>query len=270
MRLAAILCFIFVLLGASASAQSVCKVAAVGNTMLEVLDCLTSAVPENRQEAFYTLLRHGTSIGEPDAPSAVLRVLGERRGRADEITRALITTLELENQAAKVYTIQQKLPQGKLQHPQQNYYMELVSVIAAIGDVRSVNALAETITSGPLVINTLARMGSPALDAVLAKAGNTDDDIRTAAITVLATMVIPGNRLAVRHADVRRIQEVLLEAVKDKIPAIRIRAVEGIGRFKNPDHYALLQRVANRDPYRDTRGRYPVREAAQMVIQKYW
>ena len=258
------------LLSLPAAAQSVCKVAAIGNTMLEVLDCLTSPVPENRQEAFYSLLRHGTTIGEPDAPSAVLRVLRERRGRADEITRALISALELENQAAKVYTIQQKLPQGKLQHAQQNYYMELISVVAAIADVRSVNALADTLTSGPTVINTLGRMGSPALDAVLAKAGSTDDDIRTAAMTVLATMVVPGNRLGVRHADLQRIREALLDAVSDKLPAIRIIAVEGVGRFKDPSHYALLQRVATADPYRDSRGRYRVREAAQMVIQKYW
>lgn len=254
----------------SAPAQSVCKVAAIGNTMLEVLDCLNSPVPEHRQEAFYSLLRHGTSVGEPDAPSAVLRLLRERRGRADDITRALIGALEKENQAAAVYTVQQRLPQGKLQHPQQNYYMELISVVAAIGDTRAVNALAAAITTGPVAVAALGRMGSPAVDAVLAKVTNQDDDIRAAAVNVLATMIVPGNRLAVRHADVTRIEEALLEATTDQVPGIRIAAVEGIGRLKNPNHYKLLQRLATRDPFRDPRGRYPVREAAQNVIQKYW
>lgn len=259
---------VLLLLAIPAAAQSVCKVAAIGNTMVEMLDCLTSPVPENRQEAFYTLLRHGTSVGEPDAPSAVLRLLRERRGRADDISRALITALDRENQLATAHTAQNKLP--TLQHPQQNYYMELISVVAALGDTRAVHSLANTITSGPVVVSALGRMGSPAVDAVLAKSKSADDHIRAAALSTLATMVIPGNRLAVRHADVERITEVLLEAAADKLPAIRISAVDGIGRLKNPNHYPLLQRVATRDPYRDARGRYPVREAAQLVINKYW
>jgi HEAT repeat protein len=198
----------------------------------------------------------------------VLRLLRERRGRADDITRALITALERENQLASAHSAQNKLP--GIQHPQQNYYMELISVVAALGDTRAVNALAATITSGPMVIGALGRMGSPAVDAVLARATSTDDNVRAAAIQVLAAMVIPGNRLAVRHQDVLRIEEALLAAAQDKAPNIRMSAVDGIGRLKNPDHYGLLQRIATRDPFRDPRGRYPVREAAQMVIQKYW
>jgi HEAT repeat protein len=264
---------VFVLLGVlvcsfNATAQTTCKTAAVGNTMLAMLECLISPTPEERKEAFYALLAHGTAVGEPDAPSAVLRLLRERRGRADEISRALITALERENQLAMVHSAQHKLP--TLQHPQQNYYMELIAVVAALGDTRGVNALAATITSGPVVLGALGRMGSPAVDAVLAKAASGDEPVRAAAVTVLATMVIPGNRMAVRHADVARIEAVLLTAAEDKVPAIRITAVEGVGRLKNPNHYALLQRLATRDPYRDERGRYPVREAAKMVIQKYW
>jgi HEAT repeat protein len=83
-----------------------------------------------------------------------------------------------------------------------NYYGDLIAAVAALQDVRSLDALVGAIATGNMAIGTLVGFGKQAVTPVARQLQHTDPHVRSAAARTLSQMVT-AERLRIRFPNPR-------------------------------------------------------------------
>lgn len=179
-----------------------------GQTIQDLIEQLQSTDPVTRSQAFYELQTFGYSS-------------------SDQIKVAIINLLTLENAYAP--------SQASLSEDYVTYYGDVVSAVAALNDIRALNALLDVIDRGNMAINALAGFGAAALDPVINKLNNIQDTIKTAAVLVLNKMLDPPNfQLVNDPISISKITVALEKAALDPNRYTSMSALEGLVKIGEP------------------------------------
>ena len=228
----------------------------------EALERLSAPEDSDRVEAFYDLIGGLT----PRAGDAVVELLNRHPGERDAISVALIDLLERET--GHLY-----FPKtGVLKTGFDGYFGDLIWAVAALNDVRAVDALMEVIGCGSLARDGVIAIGEPALPAILRDLDRADLDRDMSLIMALAEMsrILQLDNPASTHHDSARKQ--LVRATKAENPHLRIIAAEALSEFKHPEVESAMRTLARSDTAtRQVNGRtvYPVREVAQRWLERH-
>ncbi len=181
-------------------------------TSEDLIAQLQNLDPEIRREAFYQLRQFGYAN--------------------DPIKIAIIDLLTLEND----FSQDQLISGVSLSEDYVTYHGDLIGVVSALNDIRSLNALLSVIDSGNMAISALARFGTTALDPVIAKLESPRDDVKTAAVLVLHKMLEPLNFSLVNDPiSLSKIRTALEQASFDANDYTRASALEALATFGDGD-----------------------------------
>ena len=164
-------------------------------------------------------------------------------------------------------------PADRLTEEYSNYYGDVTAAIAGLADIRSVEALADAITTGEMVRGTLISFGPAAVVPVAARMANVDDRVRSSVVFTLAQMLVRSKEIANDRPSRRVISDTLRSAASDRSYIVRGRAAEGLVQLGDADSIAIVKELARSDPYTyppeytERAGRYPVREAAAAALK---
>lgn len=177
-------------------------------TIQDLIEQLQSTDPPTRSQAFYKLRAFGYSS-------------------SDQIKVAIINLLTLENAYAP--------SQASLSEDYVTYYGDVVRAVAALNDIRALNALLDVIDSGNMAISALAGFGTAALDPVIAKLNSPQDTVKTAAVLVLNKMLEPPNfQLVNDPISMSKIRAALEKASLDPNHYTSLSAFEGLAKLPLP------------------------------------
>jgi hypothetical protein len=193
-----------------------------GQSPEDLIEQLQSTDPDTRSQAFYQLQEFGYSSSE-------------------QIKVAIINLLTLENTYADSQT--------SLSEDYVTYYGDVTMAVAALNDVRALNALLGVIDSGDIAVKALAGFGTTALDPVIAELNSPQDTIKTAAVLVLDQMLEPPNfQLVNDPISISKIRAALVKASLDPNRFTSMSAVEGLAKIGGPPTAKCTDMVVPTDP----------------------
>jgi hypothetical protein len=125
------------------------------------------------------------------------------------------------------------------------YYIDLALFVTHLHDARSIDALALATDIAPAVSTTLAELGDPAVDPVIATLSN--PYLRESAAFTLGKF-LQGEREGrsrISGANVQKIRDALRAAVMSEVPSLQKNAIRALGRGElSREDVAILRRVA--------------------------
>jgi hypothetical protein len=197
---------------------------------------------------------------------------------ADQRKRSLLELLEVENAVVAAKESERRrrglvdLPVAeRFTEAHMNYYGDLIAAIAALRDVRSVEALAGAIATGSMAVDSLVSFGPMGVGPVADRITDEDPTVRASVALTLSETLGRSEEVARSSNHRATIRKAMLAAAKDPDPFVRARAVRGLARLGDSDSVAIVRRLANEDPYFDPfsgpQGRYTVREAAEQALK---
>jgi hypothetical protein len=217
------------------------------NTMIQ----LKASDWHERSAAFYESLNAAPAERQPD-----------------RIKLAIIGLLKRETLFLHQYTQEFERTGVPLGESYGDYHADLIQAVASLRDPRSIPALLGAISTGDMATQALAAFGTSALDPVIEKLKSRDAIERESAVGVLTEMLERNSGRGVSDPGSRaKIRDALFAAASDQVFYVRIAAVSGLARLRNPDARFLIQGIASNDPYKDEVGSYPVRAAAKEVLE---
>ena len=148
------------------------------------------------------------------------------------------------------------------------YYGDLIDVVANIKDIKSVNVLLKpsVLTTGNMVIEGLASFGDKVIQKVINNLyESTSDTERVALIQVMTSMLSRGTIKEFNNK--QSVEVVLLKAVKDSDPFIKLNSIRGLSYFNDLTAQKAIMDVSLFDSY-IVDGDYPVRNEAKELLQK--
>ena len=153
-------------------------------------------------------------------------------------------------------------------HGEEDYYPDLIGCVAALKDVRALDALLGAITTGGMATRGIAALGESAVAPVLKRSGSGDMDTRVSALITLSDMLALEGPALSRTA-VAAVRREFLRALEDLDHSVRAGALEGIANFRDAEASASIARIARSDPFSVVRaGRrvYPLRDEAKAYL----
>ena len=152
------------------------------------------------------------------------------------------------------------------------YYVDLITAVASFEDPLCLDALLGAMTTGDIATRGLASLGQIVVGPVLEKLKDTNVHVRQAATIVLSELLDDKlNRHPLTSTATERVLRSLFVAASDQYPYVRMSAIQGLARVKDPKVVELLQRIAADDPYDaslhgGTEGVFPVRDLARSLL----
>ena len=195
-------------------------------------------------------------------------VFGTNPDRVDELKRALIGLLMIEQ--AKREAERDELRRTGRARPEEysDYYGDLILAVAALKDPRSIKALLGAITSGGAAGGALADFGPLALNGVLAKSQSPDALERSMALGVLSAMLSPKSERQLDEPGRQRTRSSILQAAADEEWDVRAQAARILGAMPpDVETIAILRQLAESDPAVSS-GHFPVRQAATQALRQ--
>ncbi len=251
------------------------KITVSADEVTALLTQLEDSQWQARSEAFYRLLRVTEKKDASAKPySALSSLLEAFPEKADQIKAALIKLLERENSFRTEHASRYAIAGALLSEPFTNYYADLISVVAKLRDVRSLNTLLSAIDTGNMATRGLAGLGRPALDPIILRLKDKDIIVRNGATIALKQMLLPDNVEKISDPISKaKIKRALVQQTADEDPFVRISAIEGLALLKDPEVIPLIERLAESDPYQASQhggseNLYPVREAAEKLLHE--
>jgi hypothetical protein len=225
-----------------------------------------------RAVAFYTILASAAPRGFRENAAAVrkglLTFLEEHSQKSDQIKRALIGLLETENTQARPNAT------PRLTEQYTAYWGDVAGAVAALRDDRAIPALVAIISSGDLVTDGLAALGSRAVPAVVGRIDDPDPIVRQSVARMLSEVLDPAiGSVPTDPASTDVVKKALIHCAADSNEWVRVSALPGLGRLPGNDVTGLLRRIAETDPFvragrpGEPSDYYLVRERAKVLLQ---
>ncbi len=227
------------------------------------LQQLRSSVPEERMHAFYALLYPDGMDGRHLRARAA--ALASRARRDDALAQELIALAAREQKAMA------GVP-GSMSEDLSNYYGDVICVVAALADPRSLPVLLTALPNGRLATDGLVVLGDTAVPGVVARVGSEDEGVRSAAVLTLGKMAGSPARSRLSDRSIAAIRSALLRALGDPNTFVRTNAVESLGAYGDAQVRASLVELAKRDTAAVMRGGarvFPVRDAAAAWLRAH-
>lgn len=221
-----------------------------------------------RANAFYGLIQGLSGPPAHSIQGMVQKMLAQHPAEEGPIKLGLIGLLHTENANVEDF----KKRNAHFGEDYSNYYGDVIGVIAALEDVRSMPELLGAITTGDMATRTLAGFGEIALPPVLSKLNDPDPLVRGAALFTLLEMVEMDK--VKETTSITKIKKAFLKALNDPDGSVRGSAVFGLEKVGVKNAIPLLTQIAKHDPdvlkgQKDGGGDfYPVREAAEAEIAR--
>lgn len=224
---------------------------------------------QNRRDAFYALLpaaQPALRFEGYAVPSATADVLRADPSRAASVRLVLTKLLKRENEL--IVSGAQYLTEDY-----SDYYADVIGSVASLNDPSAIDALVGAIETGGMATTALGKLGAAAFDKVAALYASPSEGRREAAVMALSAMAEEELKAAAPNAALRgRIESVLLRALSDASPDVRMAAIDGATKLKTQALLAGVRRLAQQDRYEafehgGDRGVFPVREAAERALQ---
>jgi HEAT repeat protein len=227
-----------------------------------------------RRDAFATVIglepRSYSAEGAQDVGGVLRRTIEMDEATADTRKLILIDILHVEtgvtNEKRHQALAGTLSPEERLSEEYVNYYGDVIAAVSSLGDPRSLQALLGAITTGNMVVDSLASFGSAAVGPIVMLLESSDSGVRSAATLTLV-------RILERFADLRMVETVrgaMKRAAADPDPFVRIRAVQGLTIIGDNDSVALVEEIAQSDPYQAEHREgqpYIVRQAAVQALK---
>ena len=220
-----------------------------------------------RESAFYALLDLGGFKGDSSrVPSALTNLLNARPEAAPSIKAALIDLLAKENSVQEEQKAEFQRTRRTVPEEYTNYYGDLIEAVSSLRDPHSVDALLGAINTGNMATRGLASLGRVALDPLITKLNAMDTGTRHSATRAIGQMLDYPSEIG--DGDKERIKSALVGASSDENQFVRMSAVEGLAKLRDPSLAPVLNQIAEGDPYRTDEDAYPVREAARKALRQ--
>jgi len=245
--------------------------------IMKVVNEFQNPDPMRRSDAFYRLIEtglgarlNGRTVKIPFALSQLSLKLPDK---SDRIKVALIELLERENSFRRNRTKENVQGGSTLGEEYGRYYGDLIAAVAGLKDIRALNGLLAVITTGKMATDGLAALGDNALDPIIERLGSEDAGMRQSAVIVLARMLDSENVQWISSSGSRaKIKHAFAVTIRDENPYVRIAAIKGIAKLNDSDSIALIENLAQNDPYEASqhggdKGFFPVREVAKRALQ---
>jgi HEAT repeat protein len=210
---------------------------------------------ETRRDAFYRLLGFesarnwdGRTYLIPKERAALFRT---HPNCEDDVKLALIRLLSTEN--AKVEARAEVVRKGgePLSEDYFDYYGDVIGAVSGLDDPRALNALVGAMGTGGMDANGLARLGEPALDALITKSQSRDPETRWKAVLTMTDMWKPENRAkSSDEVSRQKLRAVFLKAARNEDQGLRGTGALGLGYMSRPDAEVIevLLALAISDP----------------------
>jgi len=209
---------------------------------------------QDRMKGFYSLL--------DDNKKSSLRIPNIK---SDDINFELIKLLEKEGKLQKYND--PGLPNGSEEYG--GYIGDLVGVVSALKDKRSLNALLYFMNTGQMATDGIMAHGVNAVDALVKKINSSDSTTRLTAIMILSEMYY-GKKISDNRHKKEIINALSTVAQKDLDLFIRMSAVEELENI-GKDAISELNKIEHFDDYSVVENgivKYPIRERATKAINK--
>jgi hypothetical protein len=172
--------------------------------LAQILSNLGSTQATTRQQAFDSLLglsQSPTSAGglAGNVPQEISSVLALYPTDAESIKVALINLLTLENAyapSAPIPSVNVK-PGDEVETDYGEYFAGVVAAVASLRDVRAVPGLLPLLSSGHIVIDSVASLGRASLDSVITVLYSPGAPDQAGATFTMIQMLVPENYAAI-------------------------------------------------------------------------
>jgi hypothetical protein len=235
---------------------------------------------EQRREAFALLIGVDPQRYLKNGVESVNTILGATLETypqaADQRTLKLIKLLGVENQEVsekerlRVESGLQQLPEeDRFSEEYVNYFGDVVAAVAMLHDPRSVDVMLGAITTGGMATSTLISFGPLVVEPVVDLFATSDSLLeRSSAIRVLSALLTESASVSSDPISRSAIKDVLIRAAADESFVLRSNAVVGLVRLGDDDSIAIVERIAETDPYQAdfADNRFVVREAARKAL----
>jgi hypothetical protein len=224
---------------------------------------------QNRQEAFYALLQAAPPalrLNGYAVPSATVNVLRSDPFSADSVKLVLTNLLERENALTAKGA-------PDLTDDYSDYYADVIASVASLSDIRTIDALIGAIETGGLATTGLGKLGAAAFDKTAAVYASGSAERRESALMVFSAMLDEELTTTTPNTALRKaIEAVLLHALSDRNPHVRLAAIEGASKLRTPALLAGVRNLAQQDRYEASehggdRGVFLVRDAAERALK---
>jgi len=107
-----------------------------------------------------------------------------------------------------------------------DYFSELFTFVASIGDTRTIPVLVSNIDTGGTATDALGSFGASALDGVISQLSSPDPSVRNGSVHAIQTMILKGT--AADAPSAAKIRSALDSASLDSYPNVRRNAIVGL------------------------------------------
>lgn len=246
---------------------------------------VSQGVPDDewlaRRALFITLLS-GHEIPGPDdlldVQAFVQRTLAPLTDdEAEARKQQLIELLALENRVVETKERVRRLrgadelpPAERFTEAYVNHVADVIAAVAALEDLRSIDALSFNIGTGTIVTNALVGFGAAAVETIASRFDVPDPITRSAVIRTLTLMLRDSPDLSRDDATRSRVAAVVLRSAGDEHYLVRRSAVAGLMQLGDAQSVAIVRQMSETDVYREAETgqpeRYPVRNTARKAL----
>lgn len=210
----------------------------------------------------------------------------------DEIKTTLITLLEEENTISQNWWEDYEKTGGdidylnkkyKFSEEHGEYIIELIDKVIALNDNRAINVLVPRVHLGNKPFEAVIKYGRLAIDPLIKNYQETKDLTAKSSMIKALGVIVQESKFDSIVSDTsqvniislsqrKEIKQLLVNALKNNDPYVRIEATRALGNFGSKDVIPILQEINQNDKYKIIEGEkgevYPVREAAAEAIVK--
>lgn len=200
---------------------------------------------QTREAAFNELMT--TMAADDPAESArtgerLNRFLAKHPEHADRVKLGLVHLLNRENY---LFVEDKNPPTGNYGEDDTEHYAQVIDVVAALDDERTIPALVGAMTTGGMAERGILKYGDKAIEPVLHELKNPNELVRAEALSMSITLLENKNDPA-SHT---RIRELIRSSLMDPAAVVRGHAVKEIDCLEDRrDFMPILENIAKTDP----------------------